>query len=170
MPKLNSNHCIAIAFLILASLFFSSVALAASERLVVGQGAMKKFGFHLYDISLYTETGQYLPEAPLDLEIVYKINIAQEKLVEISASEVARTGGIWLDSWSEQLTRIWPDIRKGDQLTLTIQDSGESVFVYNGKEIGRIVDTRFGVAFSAIWLSPDTREPKLRAKLIGLKK
>jgi hypothetical protein len=41
-------------------------------------------------------------------------------------------------------------------------------FYHQGKLTGRIDDVEFAGAFFAIWLDERTREPALRARLLGL--
>lgn len=156
--------------MLIGLIFNMTVAYASAEPQLVGQAQMKKLGFHIYDIRLYTDSGQYFESSPLQLDIDYKVNIKRQKLIEVSASEVNRTGGVWLPQWSEDLSAIWPNVSKGDQLTLVIESDGTSTFRYNGVWAGSIADPLFGKSFAAIWLSKETREPKLRAKLIGERK
>ena len=48
-----------------------------------------------------------------------------------------------------------------------LDDSGAARFFHNGDPLGDIPDEEFGAQFLAIWLSPDTSRPELRAQLIG---
>ena len=62
---------------------------------------------------------------------------------------------------------IFPDVKKGEQLT-GVNLPGVGVdFYYNDRFGGRVADPEFAVAFFSIWLDPRTREPGLREALIG---
>ena len=68
------------------------------------------------------------------------------------------------------LGNIFPDIKKGDTLLLNVSENQQSEFFLNGKAIGKIIDQNFGRNFLRIWLDENCSYPKIRDKLIGLKK
>ena len=71
--------------------------------------------------------------------------------------------------WDLEMTRVIPDVRKGEHLTGVNRPGAGAEFYYQGKAIGSIADTEFARAFFAIWLDARTREPELRQFLIGSK-
>lgn len=152
---------------LLVSLVFFNVVQA--EPQMVGQGNMRWLGLHLYEIELYTPTGVYEEKKPLDLLIRYQLKIDRDKLIAISEKEVDKIGKQWNVEWTKQLESIWPTVNEGDELILSINVQGASNFYYNGQLRGTLIDPLFGESFTAIWLSPDTREGKLRKQLIGEK-
>jgi hypothetical protein len=155
------------------ALFFLTVcnaSFAQASSSLVGTGKMTWFGFHLYDISLYTATGKYIADEPLSLSIQYKKPVASEKLIEISQQEVERLGLDWNEKWSIKLAEIWPSIEAGDELNLNVTENGVSEFYFNDQFVGQLDDSVFSENFTAIWLSPKSRESKLRKSLIGASK
>lgn len=154
-------------FFVIVSYFYIFISVTHAEQVLVGQGDMRWFGLHLYEIELYTETGQYEVDQPLELIIRYQLKIDRDKLISISENEVVKMGKVWRPQWTEQLENIWPTVNKNDVLTLSVSPEGLSSFYYNGELRGSIADPNFGKNFTAIWLSPETRESKLRKKLIG---
>jgi hypothetical protein len=156
-----------LLFLVFVSYNILFLNITQAEPVLVGQGDMRWFGLHLYEIELYTETGRYEVDQPLELIIRYQLKIDRDKLISISENEVVKMGNQWRPEWTEQLESIWPTVIKDDVLTLSVNLEGSSSFYYNGKLRGRIADPKFGKNFTAIWLSPETRESKLRKKLIG---
>ncbi|WP_394791201.1 chalcone isomerase family protein, partial [Rhodoferax sp.] len=69
----------------------------------------------------------------------------------------------------EEMTRVIPDVKKGEHLTGVNRPGAGAQFYYQGKAIGSIADPEFARAFFAIWLDARTREPELRQSLIGSK-
>jgi len=67
----------------------------------------------------------------------------------------------------EVLLSIWPNIGKGDSLTLITDEQGKSTFLFNDEKVGVIDDIAFSSDFLAIWLAENTSEPALRKKLLG---
>jgi len=69
--------------------------------------------------------------------------------------------------WLEEMRRVFPDVRRGDELTGTAVPGRGVEFALNGRPIGSIDDPAFGRAFFAIWFDPRTRSRDLRASLLG---
>lgn len=145
--------------------------LDARQFLSVGETTFSIFFFDLYKSQLLTTSGKY----PVEIEkenILFNINY----LVGISSDDLIKnTIDQWLylgiarekyQSYLPELKAIWPDIKKGDSLSLLIQQK-RSVFYFNKQYIGVINDAQFGQLFLAIWLSENTSEPSLRHELLG---
>lgn len=151
-----------------------------NETSVAEQSDLKKVGdakfsvlfWDIYTSELWTDTGRFESyHQPLAFEITYLRDIDKKDLL-------ARTVDQWqhlaiekamFQPYEKQLLAIWPDIVAGDKLMLTtINGVGE--FFYNGKFIGKVEDSNFVELFLAIWLSPKTSQPDLRAHLLGLDK
>jgi hypothetical protein len=64
------------------------------------------------------------------------------------------------------LKNMWPDIQKGDNLSILIHQ-GRSTFYFNNHYLGFIDEVEFGEIFLAIWLSENTSQPSLRNELLG---
>jgi hypothetical protein len=137
-----------------------------------GSGELRWLGFAIYSASFWTTPET--PAWPLDepgtraLHITYRRSIRASRLLDATADEwqrleLADVGQV--RSWSAELTRIWPDVQPGDTLTV-VHRQGEAAWFYaNGQVIGKIEDPRFGPAFLAIWLHPDSRDTRLRTAL-----
>ncbi|MCO7226920.1 chalcone isomerase family protein [Pleionea sp. CnH1-48] len=166
------------ASLTLIFVAMSSLCLSTSSSLVeLGKGTYTWWGISIYNASLWGAqpfNGDYGRTRPLRLNIRYLMDIEGEELVETTMDE-------WLDleldkttecqdinRWEKQLNKIWPDIKEGDQLTLDVMTTGESIFLFNEQPIGRIKDPFFAGCFLAIWLHEATNAPALREQLLGL--
>jgi Chalcone isomerase-like len=130
-----------------------------------GTGELRKFGFLVYDAVLWAGTNPV--EAPLALQLTYKRDIAGQKIVDASVREMRELGApaSSLPVWGQEMSRIFPNVRSGDQIT-GLYLNGSATFLLNNREIGRINDPEFARYFFGIWLDPRTSEPKLRSRLL----
>ncbi len=134
----------------------------------VGSGTLNWMFWKIYDISLLTENGTYEAGAkPLALKITYARDITRDQLVSSTIDEWERQELSWQQEWSTKLDEIFPDIAAGDQLVLRVDEKNNSAFFFNEKPIGIIEDDAFTEAFLAIWLSSNTRSPRLTRELTG---
>ncbi len=140
------------------------------EFRVQGQGRMRWFGLLLYEASLWVAGSQWQWERPFALDIRYARDFAGERLADTSVSEMQRIG--WRDpdklqAWREQMRRAFPDVRKGSHLTGLYRPGTGVEFYHDGRLTASVRDPEFARAFFSIWLDPRTREPALRAALLG---
>lgn len=136
----------------------------------VGQGRMTFLLWDVYDAILYAPGGKWHEGDPLALTIHYLRNLDGDDIARRSIEEIRAQGfkdEIRLATWFGQMQKIFPDVTVGESLTGILTKSGETVFLRDGQEIGRIRDPDFGKAFFGIWLNQSTRAPELRAQLLG---
>lgn len=153
----------------------AGVVVAAGEVLprdwrVQGQGEMRWFGLRLYQASLWAPHGRWQAGQPYALELRYARDIASGRLVQASIEEMQRLGSAddaRLARWKLDLERVFPDVRTGDVIHGIHLPQRGAEFYHQGQLTGRIDDVDFARAFFAIWLDPRTREPALRASLLG---
>lgn len=137
---------------------------------MVGEARLSVLFWQVYDSRLFTETGRYREgERPLRLEIEYLMDIRSDALVEQTAEEWDHLAVDHpkRDDWLQRLGELWPDVSKGDTITLALDTENRARFYLNGELLGDMNDPDFGEHFVAIWLSPDTSRPKLREALLG---
>lgn len=136
----------------------------------LGAGEMKWFGFRIYQVSLWTSGTELDFGAPFALEIRYERDIPRTRLVDSSIAEMRRLGENdekRLQDWARQLTGVFPGVRKGETLTGVYLPNRGAVFYHGDIMLGEIADQDLARAFFGIWLDPATREPALRARLLG---
>lgn len=150
----------------------------ATNTFEAGTEALKKCGeakltvlfWDVYESALYTPDGAYQPGVrPLKLDIRYLRNIKASDLVKQTRKEWQAQGLAHpqQEAWLAQLEALWPDVAANDVITLMIDQSGNAQFNFNGEPLGAIPEPAFADQFAAIWLSPNTTRPELRAQLIG---
>ena len=135
----------------------------------VGSGPFHYAFWHIYDAALYAPQGKYAPDRPYALKLVYRQNIKGAKIVESSLREMRKNGvrdARALAAWEAHMTRIFPDIAKGDNLT-GVRTAKGAVFCQSGRQIGAVDDPAFARDFFGIWLSDKTSAPDLRRRLLG---
>ena len=142
-----------------------------------GEGEMRWFGLSLYQARLWVPPGQAFPpdrapEARLSfaLELRYTRDFAGHRLAGASIDELRKLG--WTDKeqlerWGVELAKVFPDVKEGDVIVGRHLAGGLAEFFHQGRRTGRIEDPALATAFFAIWLDPRTREPGLRARLVG---
>lgn len=144
----------------------SDAALSVPELPLVGSGTLTWYGLRIYDVE-YREAADAC--TPRMLRITYARRIPTHRLVKATREqwqEIGLDNEATVRPWLREAGALWPDIEPGDFLLLMIDDDGASHFFGSDGFLGTIQDPAFGTAFIAIWLSPDTTEPKLRAQLL----
>ncbi|MEH6452007.1 MAG: chalcone isomerase family protein [Psychromonas sp.] len=167
----NRNSLLLICFS-LCILAYSSVSKAQdiNSLRLVGQGGMSWMFMDIYQASLYSQDGTYQhSNYPQALTINYKKNISKSQLIKATKEQWKKLSvdNKRYQPWINDLNRLWPDIAKGDKLTLFIEQGGNGYFYHNGQLIGSVDSPDFAPAFLSIWLSEKTSQPRLRKKLIG---
>lgn len=130
-----------------------------------GSGAFRRFGFHVYDATLWAGDDPLGP--PLALRLDYKRSIAGKAIAEASVNEMRKLVAATprLEAWGAQMARIFPDVRDGDHLIGFWQPEGAR-FLQGGRVLGDVDDPAFARAFFGIWLDENTSAPGLRAALL----
>ena len=140
---------------VLCTLVFSGVSMAnpLDDLKKVGEAKLKVLFWDVYNSSLYSKTGEYQAEQfPQALKINYLRDFDAEDLIERTQDEWEKLGikQVTFTEWIPLLTNIFPDIKKGDSLLLSVSENQQSEFFFNGKTIGKITDQTFGKSFLRI--------------------
>ena len=136
----------------------------------VGAGSLHWFGLHVYDARLAVAGERFDPAQPFALTLRYARELAGARIAEASLDEIRRLGfGTSAEQrrWLDEMRRLFPDVRRGDELTGAAVPGRGVEFALNGRAIGSIDDPEFARAFFAIWFDPRTRSRDLRASLLG---
>jgi hypothetical protein len=130
-----------------------------------GSGPFRRFGFHVYDATLWAGDDPLRP--PLALRLDYKRSIAGKAIAEASLKEVRKrvVDIAQLEAWGAAMARIFPDVRDGDHLIGLWQPEGAH-FLQDGRVLGDADDPAFARAFFGIWLDEKTSAPGLRTALL----
>ncbi len=140
------------------------------EFRVIGQGRMRWFGLLLYDAALWVPGDRWRWDESFALDLRYARDFLGVKLAGASVDEIRRLGyedEAKLDRWRAAMVGAFPDVKKGDRITGVFRPGEGAQFFHNGRATSFVADPEFARAFFSIWLDPKTREPKLRAALLG---
>ncbi len=136
----------------------------------VGEARMSVMLWDVYDATLFAPDGHFSRDKPFALKLTYLRNLYGDKIADHSVQEIRDQGyddEIKLATWHTQMRQIFPNVSEGDSLVGVFTKNGQTVFYSMDKEIGRIDDPEFGRHFFDIWLSPETRAPNFRLRLLG---
>ena len=136
----------------------------------VGHGTGTYMMMDVYDAVLYAPDGRWMPGKPLALSLTYRMDLKGKAIADRSISEIRAQGftdQLRLDDWRKQMTTIFPDVKKGTNLTGVRTTTGETEFFENGAFIGRVADKDFGDKFFDIWLGQNTTDTNLRKQLVS---
>ena len=139
-----------------------------------GQARLRYFGLHVYDIRLWTPAslrGDDALRTDAALEIEYARHLKGRLIAERSLTEMQRVGDVNAsdaERWLGQMKQLFPDVQAGDRITGVHRPGEGAHFHVNGRFVGEVRDAAFARLFFAIWLSPRTSEPQMRAALLGL--
>jgi hypothetical protein len=151
---------------------FHLVASPLSGFKKVGEAKLEILFWDVYQSELYTLSGSYNKDIfPQALKIHYLRNIKAKDLLERTEEEWQKLGVSkdQMAPWIQKLSTIWPNINKGDELLVIVNDTGSSDFYFNQKTIGTVEYSDFGQQFLRIWLDEKCSYPKLQKRLIGEK-
>lgn len=138
----------------------------------IGKSTFSFMFWDLYNSTLLTTTGNYpvsFENEKLIFQIEYLMDIKKSDLIKKTIEQWQHIGlkKTQYSRYIKNLEKIWPNIIKGDSLSLLMQKN-MSVFYYNDSYLGQINDPYFGQIFIDIWLSNKTSQPNLRAELLGV--
>jgi Chalcone isomerase-like len=135
----------------------------------IGSYELHMLLMHIYDASFWSDGGGFA-RPPYALSVVYAMDFSKGDIIDRTIEELKHVSTLpdaKLQHYATQLANMWPDISEGDRITALTPDAKQTVFYYNGKKTGNIVDADFTTAFFGIWLSPKTSEPEMRDALLG---
>ena len=171
-------EAIAVAGLVLsAELSFAAPAVKPAEIAPVikapepyGKGTMRWLLIPAYDAALWTDSTPWSMQAPFALTLKYHMSFSTSDIVERSLKEMSNVdpqlSAATLTTYRTLLTRFMPDVKSGDEVTGLYTPDGTVKFFRDGQLTGQVRDPSFAQDFFAVWFSPQTSEPSLRAKLL----
>ena len=173
------RHAICFVLMLQSAELFADWREAIPNARRLGSGELRVFGFSIYSAQFWSSrliAGETLgADVPFALELTYRRAISRDDLVEASLKEIRRLSPSGLDAelmahWESEMFQAFVDVRAGDRIT-GVYMPGEGARFYVGEHLRHVVsDVAFAKAFFSIWLDPRTRNPELRAQLLGAAK
>jgi hypothetical protein len=144
-----------------------------SQARLSGSAKLRVFGFEVYWAKLWVQAGfeqARFAEHDFALELQYLRSIKGADIAQRSLKEMQRVSTVseaQAQNWLKAMQDIFPDVQRGDRITGIYNADGSAKFTKNGQPLGEVKDAQFAQAFFAIWLSPQTSQPRLREQLLA---
>jgi hypothetical protein len=150
-----------------------TAAEALSGQRAIGQTLFRWWGLEIYRATLYAGTGfdpLRFDQQRFSLELEYRRafegnDIARRSLDEMQG--LAPLTPAQSRDWLERMRRVFPDVQPGDRLLGVHEPGAGARFYLNGRLLDAVDDPGFSARFFAIWLSPQTSQPRMRDALIA---
>ena len=142
-----------------------------SNPVAIGQAQLRVFGFLAYQGQLFTEGGaRFSPEAPTALMLTYNRAFSARQLIHATETELRRMAprAPDMDKVLTLVSQCFRDVSQGDSYLAISPHPHELRLFLNEAEICRLAHPDIGQRFLAIWLSDDSRFPRLSRQLRGL--
>jgi hypothetical protein len=140
---------------------------------LLGSSRLKVLGFDIYDARLWAAQaplGEDYARQAFTLELTYLRAFEGQAIVARSLREMRAIeyfSEAQQNDWQQALSRVIPDVRKGDRISGIYRPQEGIRFLLNGKLLGDVPDPALARIFMGIWLSPRTSEPAMRLALLG---
>lgn len=147
-------------------------ATANADWKQVGKAEYNWGPFHIYTVSLFTESGNYSSEQrPLMLRIKFAKPIEGKNFAISLFKEMAldKMPADQAESLRKRLIKNFPDFKPDDVLNYIALDD-EGYFVLNDTILTERFDPTFNREFIAIWLDSPSSFKQLQPRLLGEKK
>lgn len=171
-------YALAVGILLLSSSLHASWRTALPDAQLLGVGEFRFLGFAVYQAQFWsvdaTLERPLNMDAPFALELTYRRAISRDDLVDTSIKEIRRLARTPYDPsllarWQQEMTSAFVDVRPGERITgVFLPGEGAEFYVADALQ-HKVPDEDFARAFFSIWLDERTRNPKLRAQLLGAK-
>ena len=173
---ISRRHIVALP-LALAITFGSLADLGATTRIPgldnpaeVGSATLSFLGFTVYRGRLFTEEGRsFAPGEPVALEIIYNRDFSAEQMLDTTRSELERVepGRPGQDALVDRLADCFRDVSRGDQFLAASESPDRLRLWLNGTQTCDVRGDEIGKRFLSIWLSDNSRFPRLSRQLRG---
>ncbi|WP_163937650.1 hypothetical protein [Paraferrimonas sp. SM1919] len=159
-----------VFLIVIFSAFSYSHQQTYNDWKTVGSAKLKVLFWDIYTAELLTPDGRYSNlEQPLKLKLTYWRDIDRQVLTDETRNQWQKLGLYDQsdESWLTEINQLFPNIRKGEELTLVRLEDQQVLLLHQGIELARLENSQQVNDFFAIWLSENSNYPKLTKKLTG---
>lgn len=135
----------------------------------IGNAQFSLLGLPLYSATMYTENGAaYNKNEQFILELTYRRHITAANLIRATLSEMDRMGNLSDRGTLEaSFGACFRDVKKGDQFAAVHKGRNTIDLYLNDQKTCTLSAPNISARFFGIWLSNDSRAPKLSKTLRG---
>jgi hypothetical protein len=142
-----------------------------SDPTRIGEARLSFLGFVIYEGQLFTERGRpFSPGEPVALEILYRRSFSAQQMLQATYDELGRVEGRAPDQQQlvTRLSSCFRDVGDGDRFLAISRGPDDLELKLNGTRTCAVNAPRLGERFLSIWLSDNSRFPRLSRRLRGM--
>lgn len=136
----------------------------------LGRGRHTLWGIHMYDATLWIVGDRFVPSEPHALDVEPGKSVSAETLVKTATDEMRSLNlgdGSRLAAWRQDMKRVMPSVKAGDQIVIFCPSDGRTLVFYNGRSQGEVDDATLCPAIMSVWLHPQSKSKEMRKSLLG---
>jgi hypothetical protein len=136
----------------------------------LGRGRQRVWGVHVYDATLWVVGDRFIPAEPHALDVEASRSVSADTLVKTSMDEMSRLklgNASQLMAWRQELHRLMPSVRPGDQVVVFCPNEAKTLVYYNGRSQGEVDDPTLCPAIMNVWLHPASQSKEMRKSLLA---
>lgn len=135
----------------------------------IGHGIYRRFGFKVYQATLWAPGPAWDPQKPYLLELQYTRDVSKDVLVDSVVDDIREQDSAddaTLDHWKDTLVTTLPAVSEGDVLSGLSTPGSKTKLYLNGMQIAMLDDDKLSHAFFDMWFGSHA-DHDLRTSLIG---
>ncbi len=135
----------------------------------VGEGTYRKFGFAIYQATLWAPGGEYNEDKPYALQLHYARSLSKETMSDAVIDDIKDqdvADAATFQRWQGILRNTLPAVEDGDEIVALSIPGKNSVIYFNGQELIKIREPALSEAFFGIWFGPKANKT-LYSQLTG---
>ena len=136
----------------------------------LGRGRHTVWGIRVYDATLWVVGYRFIPAEPHALDVEASKSVSADALVKASMDEMSRLklgDAAQLAAWRQELKRLMPSVRPGDQVVVFCPKESKTLMYYNGRSQGEVDDATLCAAIMDVWLHPASQSQEMRKSLLA---
>jgi len=136
----------------------------------LGRGRETLWGIHVYDATLWVVGDRFVPDQPHALDIEAGRTVSADTIVKTAIDEMRRLklgDASQLTSWGQEMKRLTPDVRSGDQFVVFCPSDAKTLTFYNARHQGEVDDVTLCPAIMNVWLHPRSKSKEMRKSLLS---
>ncbi|MFZ0659530.1 MAG: chalcone isomerase family protein [Candidatus Binataceae bacterium] len=136
----------------------------------LGRGRQTVWGIRVYDATLWVVGDRFISAGPHALDLEAGKSVSADTLVKTSTDEMSRLklgNAAQLAAWRQELRRLMPSVKSGDQVVIFCPDEGKTLMYYNGRSQGEVDDATLCPAIMNVWLHPASQNQEMRKSLLA---
>lgn len=145
------------------------------DKVLLGTALKRFLAFRVVTVDLYIPKGfeqqDVLSDIPKRLEVNYHVNIPKHELDRATIKGIEKNfSPQQVESLMpdiDQINSYYPDIKAGDQITVTYIPQQGSQVELNGQIQGIVPGADFANAFFSIWVGENPVDEQAKLKLLG---